>query len=65
LVEPTVYLLKNKRGQPIMQLSKEEIEILTKLRDARISKNVLIEFTQIMKDIIAKRPLTKNKRKTT
>lgn len=48
-----------------MQLSKEEIEILTKLRAARITKDVLIQLTQVMKNIIAKRPLTKNKRKTT
>jgi hypothetical protein len=48
-----------------MQLSKEEIEILTKLRDARITKDVLKELTQIMKDIIAKRPLTKIEQKTT
>ena len=48
-----------------MKLSKEEVVILTKIRDARLTKDMLIELTQLMKDIIAKRPLTKIEQKTT
>ena len=39
-----------------MILTKEEYDILTKLRDARITNDVLNTLTQIIKDIIAKRP---------
>lgn len=47
-------------GVKVMVVSKEEMEILRKFRDARITKDVLIVFTQIVNDIIKKRPLTKN-----
>ena len=43
-----------------MEISKEEMEILGKIRDARITQDVLVELTEIVNYIIAKRPLTKN-----
>ena len=42
-----------------MQLSKEEQELLSKLRDARISKDVLVLLTKLANKIIENRPLTK------
>ena len=38
-----------------MLLSREEIEILSKLRDARLTGDVLIELTQIINSIIENR----------
>ncbi len=46
-----------------MEVSKEEMELLNKFRDARISKDVLVELTEIVNYIISKRPLTKNQPK--
>ena len=42
-----------------MELNKEEIEILRKFRDARITKSVLVELTKIAKSIIERRPSSK------
>ena len=49
------YGYKKPKGKIKMELNKEEIEILRKIRDARITKDVLLKLTQIAKDIISKR----------
>lgn len=49
------YGYRKPKGITKMELSKEEIEFLSKLRDARITKDVLVQLTQIAKEIIAKR----------
>ena len=38
-----------------MELTKEEIKLLQQLRDANVSKDTLIAFTQIINNIISKR----------
>lgn len=51
-------------GVKQMVVSREEKAILSKFRDARITKDVLITFTQIVNDIIKKRNTNKKDKKT-